>query len=156
MHLTASNARLIRCCMQELHALQRQVDEKCHPTGLCSFTAFVWRFALCYTEQEEKRLCSSGWISKGRQGSGMNPTTALAPAPLQCYHANRIRGLLGPNLQSWNLNSCCIILFFLSCHQRLLSCSYSYRADLGCDTSRCHSPFLKENFKGRNVLHWTG
>lgn len=86
--------------MQELHALQRQVDEKCHPTGLCSFTAFVWRFSLCYTEQEEKKLCSSGWISKGCQGSRMNPTTALAPAPLQWYHANRIRGLLGPVLES--------------------------------------------------------
>lgn len=45
----------------------------------------------------------------------------------------RIRGVLSPNPQSWNLNSWCITLFSYSCHQRLLSCSHSYRADLNCD-----------------------
>lgn len=54
--------------------------------------------------------------------------------PLLRYSEVMLTGSEGPNLQSWSLDSCCLILFFLSCHQRLLSCTYSYRADLSCDT----------------------
>jgi len=63
---------------------QRQVDEKCHPRGLCSFMVFGWGVSLCYTEEEEARLCSSGWIWKCYTSSVKNPTV-FVPALLQCY-----------------------------------------------------------------------
>lgn len=132
---------------------QRQVGEKCHPTGLCSFAAFGWRVSLCCTEQEDMRLCSPGWTWKGRPGSRKNPTV-LAPAPLQCYDDQDQRS---PQPKSTILKSAA------------LPCSLSPVTRNYCPahtpteliwtaiyTFHCHSPFWKQNLKGSNVLSWTG
>lgn len=79
---------------------------------------------------------SRGFACQAESGKILWALGRISPQSLLllCYSAMMLTGSEGSNLQSWNLDSCCVILFLLSCHQRLLSCSYFYRADLSCDT----------------------